>query len=300
MQLNKPDFICIGLPKTGTTWLFAHLNQFPEVWIPPPKEFYFFWGLGKNHESGGAKYHKIVPKTIQKNKRRYLARRWRFYKSKGFRVPIDTYQFDLKFLLYPRNPKWYESLFKPDKIGGDLTTVLYWLGDEEIKRISEHLPRLKVMINLRDPVDRLWSNTKMLADFVNREDINDWSDEKIIRRIDWNFAKCPSFVELIEKWKRHFPEKQILVNYFDLLEDDPVAYLERICDFLGIDFEGYPDSLDKLNSKLNPTLEIEPKSHYSRYIAERYLPAIEELCDYTSEQYPVVWKERAEAILQSA
>ena len=33
-----PDFICIGAPKSGTTWLHKNLTLHPEVELPPKKK----------------------------------------------------------------------------------------------------------------------------------------------------------------------------------------------------------------------------------------------------------------------
>ncbi|MGI9569745.1 MAG: hypothetical protein ACR2PH_08415, partial [Desulfobulbia bacterium] len=40
---SKPDFIAIGPPKTGTTWIYKNLEAHPEVWMPPDKEIRHFW-----------------------------------------------------------------------------------------------------------------------------------------------------------------------------------------------------------------------------------------------------------------
>jgi len=41
-QGRKPDFICIGAQKAGTTWLYVTLGRPPDIWFPPFKEFHFF------------------------------------------------------------------------------------------------------------------------------------------------------------------------------------------------------------------------------------------------------------------
>ena len=34
-----PNFICIGMAKAGTGWLFDQLKHHPDFWMPPIKEF---------------------------------------------------------------------------------------------------------------------------------------------------------------------------------------------------------------------------------------------------------------------
>ncbi|MBK7919375.1 MAG: sulfotransferase [Chloroflexi bacterium] len=38
----KPDFLCIGAQKAGTTWLYQALRQHPQVSMPPIKENHYF------------------------------------------------------------------------------------------------------------------------------------------------------------------------------------------------------------------------------------------------------------------
>ena len=41
---NGPDFICIGLQKAGSRWLYEQLREHPDFWMPPIKELRFFNG----------------------------------------------------------------------------------------------------------------------------------------------------------------------------------------------------------------------------------------------------------------
>ncbi len=38
-----PDFLGIGAPRTGMTWLYENLRRHPEVWLPPIKEIHYFY-----------------------------------------------------------------------------------------------------------------------------------------------------------------------------------------------------------------------------------------------------------------
>src|SRR5262245_8141276 len=35
------DFLCIGLHKGGTTWLYQQLDSHPDFWMPPLKELHY-------------------------------------------------------------------------------------------------------------------------------------------------------------------------------------------------------------------------------------------------------------------
>ena len=36
------DFVYVGAPRAGSTWLAAALREHPEIWIPSNKELHFF------------------------------------------------------------------------------------------------------------------------------------------------------------------------------------------------------------------------------------------------------------------
>jgi hypothetical protein len=47
--MNLPDFICIGVQRAGTTWLYECLKEHPDVFVPETKELHFF---NDNFEKG--------------------------------------------------------------------------------------------------------------------------------------------------------------------------------------------------------------------------------------------------------
>ena len=43
----QPDFLCVGVHKGGTTWLYQQLDAHPDFWMPPLKELHYFDQLGR-------------------------------------------------------------------------------------------------------------------------------------------------------------------------------------------------------------------------------------------------------------
>ena len=39
----KPDFLIIGAPRAGTSWLWEMLKEHPDIDLPEVKEPFFFW-----------------------------------------------------------------------------------------------------------------------------------------------------------------------------------------------------------------------------------------------------------------
>lgn len=109
-----PNFFLVGVSKAGTTSLYNHLKDVPEIFMSPRKESHYF-------------SRKILP--INHSER-----------------PI-------------RNKKKYLKLFKnvsQEPIIGDASAT--HLSDPDApKLIHEISPHAKILISLRDPVDRAYS-----------------------------------------------------------------------------------------------------------------------------------------------
>src|ERR1700756_1724896 len=43
----QPDFLCVGIHKGGTTWLYQQLDSHPDFWMPPLKELHYFDQLSR-------------------------------------------------------------------------------------------------------------------------------------------------------------------------------------------------------------------------------------------------------------
>src|ERR1700757_3086986 len=43
----RPDFLCVGAHKSGTTWLYQQLDSHPDFWMPPVKELHYFDQLSR-------------------------------------------------------------------------------------------------------------------------------------------------------------------------------------------------------------------------------------------------------------
>ena len=118
-----PDFLVAGVPKAGTTALHMALSRHPGLYMSPIKEPKFFLTDGPPPASGG---------------------------------PEDA-------LTY-REHVWqrdrYEALFAPARPGtlrGE-STPLYLYDRAALRRVAGLIPAVKLIVILRDPVERAHSN----------------------------------------------------------------------------------------------------------------------------------------------
>src|SRR3984885_13955892 len=201
-----PDFLVIGAPKAGTTALHVALSEHPDLYMSAIKEPKFFLSDGPPPTRGG---------------------------------PGDA-------LTY-REHIWrradYEALFAPAPAGtlrGE-STPLYLYDRAAMRRIHGTLPSARLIVIVRDPVERahsnwthLWSaGLEPVADFVRACDEEE-------RRIAagwasfWHSTRGGRSGAPVQDLFTLFPREQVLVLRYRRLVDEPAEPLDQICAFLGV------------------------------------------------------------------
>src|ERR1700743_2967275 len=65
MPVEGPDFLCIGMMKAGTGWLYDQLQFHPDFWMPPVKEVHYL----DREENRGLNAKKILDVARKAHKR---------------------------------------------------------------------------------------------------------------------------------------------------------------------------------------------------------------------------------------
>ena len=132
----KPDFICVGPAKSGTTWIYDMLSAAPGYWLPPVKEIGYF--------GGGAQPARDA-----------ALRRWR---ESDF-IPAEDAAWAARFADGPRDDAWYRSLFEPagDRLTGDISPAYCWLPPEGMAHVNRVASHARILLLVRDPVERAMS-----------------------------------------------------------------------------------------------------------------------------------------------
>ncbi|SFC09541.1 sulfotransferase family protein [Tropicimonas isoalkanivorans] len=202
-----PDVIVAGMPKAGTTALWAAMARHPSVFIPEHKEpgYFAFAGTDARPKAG----------------------------------PFDPDYFDR----IVTDPGDYARLFAGAgaRLGLDASPV-YALDPTAPVRIAAEVPDAKVLLILRDPVRRAFSQfahhvrdgLETTADFgeaLAREGdrlANGWSPF-------FGYAAGGRYRRIISRFEAAVPEDRLCVLFHEDMEDDPAATLARVAAFLGLD-----------------------------------------------------------------
>ena len=209
IPIIKPDFLCIGAARTGTTWLYTTLDLHPDVYVPKRKESHFFdEPIYANHRGKKIDIHKNP----------------------------DSMYFDLSNEAHWR---WYYLQFKNAEIGqikGDITPGYAVLSEERISLIRKFLPDIQVIYILRNPIERAWSGVRKFIKSRKKEKVSDFPNDILI-----DFAMQPrrllggDYKSAIIKWEKYFDISRILYLFYDDLVADPKKQFNKVCNFLKID-----------------------------------------------------------------
>lgn len=164
----------------------------------------------------------------------------------------DIYFFD-KF--YGRGVKWYESQFPRgaiEKLSGEFSHD-YLLSQIGLERIRAYNPEARIMVCLREPLERTFSGIK----FLRRNGYGFEGIRELVQK-HTELIEGSLYGKNLERVYSIFPAEQVLLLSFDELSNSPTQFLGRICDFLGI--SRFEPSI--IGSKVN-----EAKSARSRWIS---------------------------------
>lgn len=155
---------------------------------------------------------------------------------------------------YDRGLEWYKSCF-PDTNEGQITgeaTPMYMYRTTALRRIFDLIPDVKLIIQLRNPVDRLYSNFNH-----NSKWVPGWTDKYRSFEDFINSAHDPDYYIIdkgiyyysLLKWYNYFPHSQFHIIITEELHQNPDTTYNGLLKFLDIE----PHTLENYNRfrKLN-------------------------------------------------
>ena len=171
----------------------------------------------------------------------------------------DPHLLKVKNLKYQRGISWYARQFpncdKSQLKGEYSPTYLY--GKEAAERIKKHFPDVKIIVCLRDPVKRAFSQYLHDRSIGLIKDIS--FEEALKRQISY-FEKGLYFKHL-KNYFSLFPKKNILVILIEDIKKDRKAVLKKIYKHVGAKNTNFqPKSL-----KTKPNVASQARFYYLNY-----------------------------------
>lgn len=240
-----PDFIGVGAPRAGTTWLYEVLRSHPKIWMPPIKELHYFDSIDPN-----LSFKRYTQKQSYRIKEfglyrashylAYLANKITFHKAYDSNAIKVDYMWDKTFFGPGEDLSWYSTLFQQAKlsglVAGEFTPDYALVNPDTAKLMSEANPNGKVLLMLRNPVGRTWSNAVFYATRKLKRDVSDISDNEWV---EYCFRKqClerSDYLRMFNTLNGVFNREQIFVGYFDDVIKQPNKLVDDVCSFLNVD-----------------------------------------------------------------
>jgi hypothetical protein len=147
----------------------------------------------------------------------------------------------LRFFLGPKiDDNWYSSLFVPDngQICGDVSPSYITLGPAGVDHVMRVLPNAKIILLLRNPIERDWSQAKKFLGITEQGLKCVSTYQKLLRFIQKEGqAKRSDYVGAIKRWTKRKYSSQFCVFFYDDISTQPTSVLREVHDFLGVAFD---------------------------------------------------------------
>lgn len=202
-NINLPKFLFVGTAKAGTTSVFRYLKQHPQINIPMKETFFFMRDVYAN-----------------------ITHSYPFQRS-------DEPLF--------RNDEAYFDLYKNQAgITGEIGTGYLYYYKQAGPLIKQYLgDDVKILILLRNPVDRCFSSYKHFAkDLFERDPFEDalrLEDQRIQDQWDfmWHYKALGMYYEQVKYYMDNF--KHVKVVLYDDFMKNPTQTMQDIIKFIGVD-----------------------------------------------------------------
>lgn len=202
----KVDFFCVGVAKAGTTTLHDLLSLQDSISLPERKETnYFSFGIsGKPAFTGPLDNSSVNEPTIT-----------------SFEEYVDDFNHEPGHLIGEVCPSY--SL------------------DGVANNIHEHNPEAKIIILLREPVSRAYSNYQHLVrdgrELASFEDALAAEEERLAKGWEWFWGlKSNSlYFDFVKEYIDKFGKENVKILFFEDFVKDQEHHVKAVMEFIGLD-----------------------------------------------------------------
>ena len=144
----------------------------------------------------------------------------------------------------PQNIKYLEEFFEGEegKVRGEFSPM-YINRDETLKNIKRFYPNVKLLVILRNPVDKRISEVMYnyrFKDDMERVDLNEVIQERFK-----NASPRSIYLDRLQKWMDHFPPQNFHIMVLEEMIADPYRGAADLYRFLGADDSYKPQAAEK-------------------------------------------------------
>ena len=279
MPIERKTFILgVGAQKCGTSWLHHQLNQLPEV------------------EMGFCKEYRALRDTNwlkQLHKRLNQEARQAAFTKEQFLGLDDPSKHDLILKhesYYYRYFQWLLEVNPDSHTTGDISPHYSSLSSRTFRRARHHLRaqgfQVKVVFLMRDPVERVWSQLRMLRKNRKMTSVCDYPSEETALAMHYRHPRFSSKTQYhitLNNLFKAFPREEIYIDFYERLFTPDG--LSKVSCFLNLNLQ--EANIDK---HINASAKIAPIcSALQREIALEYRDVYTEIHDQFGDALLDLW-----------
>ncbi|MFM5900189.1 MAG: sulfotransferase family protein [Dolichospermum sp.] len=164
---------------------------------------------------------------------------------------------------------------------GEISPTYAAMYSEEVGLVKQLIPNLKVILIIRNPLDRLVSSiTRSWTYFhVDKKVSNDRNFFSLLRYVDLGLSRrLTDYLRTYQIWSKHFGKDNIFLEKFENISSYPQDVLTRILDFLEVNSNIIDESVFlKKPNKSKEELKSEIPEFLKWYIAVEWLPKVKKM-----------------------
>lgn len=229
--MRLPNFFIAGAPKAGSTSLYRYLDQHPQIFMSPLKEPHFFSDeiRVENFEDP----FRLKARANTEALRKFLAGPMTGRCSGG---PVSEWEDYVKLFRHASG----------EKAIGEASVCYLW-SETAARNIAARIPEAKILIVLRNPVDRAFSQYVHMLMFAEAHVSFRDHMQASLRSTSRRFSPTYPFLEFglygkqIERLFQFIAQERVAIYDYEEYCRDPAVMLHRVFGFLGVDDRFTPD-----------------------------------------------------------
>lgn len=213
----SPNFFIVGAPKAGTTSLYHYLEAHPQIFMPIVKEPNYF------------SYQSSLDQNL-------------YYKERGI-----------------NNFEEYIALFEKagNKKAIGEASVSYLFYPEAAINIKNTFPKSRIIIMLRNPVERAISHYNMdyklgYVDLTFENVIQKKDDSNLNKLYYQQFIELGLYYNQVKRYIELFGRENVLIIFFEDFKNDASREVKKIFEFLDVDSDFQTNTNAKYNTFKTP------------------------------------------------
>lgn len=232
----QPTFLIVGAVKAGTTSIHEYLQMHPQVFMSPVKETNHFSDADMLFEHFNVDYKQDININLDK----YLA------------GPMDK----KVHIAHVRTAEQYAKLFRDvrdEKAIGEVSNSYLFLPSTAAA-IKHALPNVQIVMILRNPVERLYSQFLMnlkLGKIVEKDLRKEIAADQAKAVKGWGvshlYLEVGMYYEQVKRYLDIFPRQQVKILFYDDYKKDPAGTMKDLFAFLHVDPNFNPDLSKRYN-----------------------------------------------------